>query len=143
MAAREGKGGGFSLVLFHRLFSGPSVQGGTFHGALCGRFSRTAGGSESYVLPGGVCAFIYATAAAAATAADWVTVAFLTVSAGLGAFQGAGGRLLLRLIHVTAVFLGAARRLPLSRLGCVTRARAHVSLGAACRFCGGGGRRVF
>lgn len=134
-------GRAFSLVLLHGLLSGPSVQGGTFHGALCRRFSRTAGGSESYVFSGRVRALLYATAATtaatAAAAADWVAVALLAVPAGLGALQDACGCLLLGLIHVAALLLGAARHLPLSLLGLRTRARADLGLRAARWFCGG------
>lgn len=83
----------FSLVLLHGLFSGPSVQGATFHGTLCRRFSRTAGGSERHVFSGCFRTLLYATAAttaaATAAAADWVTAAFFTIPAGLGALQGA------------------------------------------------------
>lgn len=136
----------FSLVLLHGLLSGPSVQGGTFHGALCRRFSRTAGGCKSYILSGHLSILLYATAAttaaaaaatttAAAAAAHWVTVALLTVPAGLWALQDACRCLLLCLIHVTSLVLGAAWHLPLSLLSFLTGACTHLGLGAACWFC--------
>lgn len=130
--------GAFSLVLLHGLLSGPSVQGGTIHGALCRSFSRTAGGSESYVFSGCFCTLLYATAAttAATAAADWVTVALLTVPAGLGALQDACGCLLLCLIHVAALLLGATWHLPLVLLDLLTWACTRLGLGAARWFCG-------
>lgn len=106
--------GNISLVLLHGLFSGPSVQGGTFHGALCRRFSCTAGRSQSYIFSGCFCILLNATAATTAAAAHWVSAALFTVSATLGAVHDTCGCLLLRLIHVSALLLGAAGHLPLS-----------------------------
>lgn len=118
-----------TLVLLHRLLSGPSVWDGTSHSALCRGFSRTAGRRDSGVLPGRLHPLLSATAAAtAATAADWVAAALLSVPAALRCLQDTGRFLLLRLIHVAGLLIRGAQHLPVSLWP-----GAHLSVGAAGR----------